>query len=107
MTKGSGQLKVKWRAKKAECKKYEYCMHCKGMFLRPELWRHMRRCSSKTDDQEHQGRHRVLGLAFTMKTACSSAVNDGVLKMLSRMHDDDIASLIRNDFCLLRYAETL
>lgn len=40
LQKGRGQLKVKRRAKKVEYKKYEYCIHCKGMFLRPELWRH-------------------------------------------------------------------
>ncbi|KAK0144276.1 hypothetical protein N1851_017362 [Merluccius polli] len=44
LKKGSGQLKVKRSTKKVECKKYEYCIHCKGMFLLPELWRHMKRC---------------------------------------------------------------
>ncbi|XP_059907777.1 uncharacterized protein LOC132457539 isoform X2 [Gadus macrocephalus] len=107
LKKGSGQLKVKRRAKKVESKKYEYCIHCKGMFLRPELWRHMKRCSSKPEEQEHQGRKRVLGLAAAIDSASSSTVENGVLKMLSRMHDDDIASVIRNDFCLLRYADTL
>ncbi|XP_032365342.1 uncharacterized protein LOC116680314 isoform X3 [Etheostoma spectabile] len=107
LKKGSGQLKVKRRAKKVECKKYEYCIHCKGMFLRPELWRHMKRCSSKPEEQDHQGRKRVLGLASAIQSACSSTVDDGVLKMLSHMHDDVIASVIRNDFCLLRYADTL
>lgn len=107
LNKGSGQLKVKRRSKKAECKKYEYCVHCKGMFLRPELWRHMKRCSSKPESMEHNGRRRVLGLASAIQSACSSSLNDGVLKMLSRMHDDDIASVIRNDFCLLRYADAL
>lgn len=47
----------------------------------------------------------MLGLASAIQSACSSTVNDGVLKMLSRMHDDDIASVIRNDFCLLWYAD--
>lgn len=72
---------MKRRAKKAKCKKYEYCIHCKGMFLRPELWRHMKKCSSTPEEQERQGRKRVLGLAS--------------------------ASAIRDDFCLLRYADTL
>ncbi|KAK0140187.1 hypothetical protein N1851_022885 [Merluccius polli] len=107
LKKGSGQLKVKRSSKKVECKKYEHCIHCKGMFLRPELWRHMRRCNSKPEQQERQGRKRVLGLASAIQSACSSTVNNGVLKMLSRMHDDVIARVIRNDFCLLRYADTL
>ena len=107
LKKGSGHLKVKRRAKTVDTKKYEYCIHCKGMFLRPELWRHMKRCSSKPEEQEHPGRKRVLGLASAIQSAGSSTVDAGVLKMLSRMHDDDIASVIRNDFCLLRYADTL
>ncbi|KAG1934044.1 hypothetical protein F2P79_020181 [Pimephales promelas] len=73
------------------------------MFLRPELWRHMKR--SKPGDNEH-GRKRVLGLAAVVKSACSSTDN-GVVKMLSRMHDDEIASIVRNDICLLRFAEFL
>jgi hypothetical protein len=67
----------------------------------------VKRCSSKPEEQEHQGRKRVLGLASAIESASSSRVDNGVLKMLSRMHDDDIASVIRNDFCLLRYADTL
>lgn len=67
----------------------------------------MRRCSSKPEDQEHQGRKRVLGVASVVKSACSGIVGDGVLKMLSPMHDDGSASVVCNDFCLLRFAESL
>ncbi len=100
------RVKVK-RTAKGDYKKYEYCLHCKGMFLRAELWRHMRRCPSKPKHHDHQGRKRVLGLAAVVKSTCSSAVEEGVRKMLSRMHDDEIASVVRNDFCLLRFAESL
>lgn len=77
------------------------------MFLRPELWRHMKRCSSKPEEQECQRRKRVLGLASAIESACSSTVNDGVLKILSRIHDKVIASVIRNDFWLPGYGDTL
>ncbi|XP_057183197.1 uncharacterized protein LOC130549867 isoform X3 [Triplophysa rosa] len=102
---GSGSLKVKRKAK-GDSKKYEYCIHCKGMFLRHELWRHMKRCSSKPGDSEHHGRKYVLGLAALVKASCSSTEN-GVLKMISHMHDDEISTVVRNDFCLLRFAESL
>ena len=75
LKKGSGHLKVKRRAKTVDSKKYEYCIHCKGMFLRPELWRHMKRCSSKPEEQEHPGRKRVLGLASAIQSAGSSTVD--------------------------------
>lgn len=104
---GSGSLKVKRRGKD-DLKTYEYCIHCQGMFSQTELWRHMRRCSSKLEDQVGvKGRQRVLGLASAVKSACSSTANEGVLKMLSHLQNDDIASLVRNDFCLLQYAESL
>ncbi len=93
---GAGSLKVKRRSK-GDYQKYEYCLHCKGMFLRAELWRHIKRCPSKPTDHDHQGRKRILGLAAVVKSTCSSAGEEGVLKMLSRMHDDEIASVIRND----------
>ena len=38
LEKGSGSLKVERRAK-GEDNAYEYCIHCRGMFLRTELWR--------------------------------------------------------------------
>ncbi|XP_058490677.1 uncharacterized protein LOC131463043 isoform X1 [Solea solea] len=106
LNSGSGSLKVKRKARN-EHKKYEYCIHCKGMFVRTELWRHMRRCSSKPEDREVEGRKRVLCVATFIKSVSSGTVGNGLLKMLSRMHDDDIASVIRNDFCLLRFAESL
>ncbi|XP_042610359.1 uncharacterized protein LOC122143828 [Cyprinus carpio] len=102
---GSGSLKVKRKAK-GDVKNYEYCIHCKGMFLRTELWRHMKRCSDEHGDSERHGRKRVIGLAALVKSACSST-EDGVLKMLSRMHDDEISDVVRNDFSLLRFAESL
>ncbi|XP_013855169.1 uncharacterized protein LOC106510978 [Austrofundulus limnaeus] len=66
LKKGRGSLKVK-RAAKSE-KKYEYCIHCKGMFLRKELWRHMRRCSCKPEEEQHSGKKRVLSLAAIIKS---------------------------------------
>lgn len=105
LKKGSGSLKVKRRSK-GEDNRYEYCIHCRGMFLRSELWRHMKRCSSKPEIHEHQGQKRVVGLASAVKLF-SSTVDSGVFKMLSRGHNDEIASVVRNDFCLLRFAESL
>lgn len=102
---GSGSLKVKRKAK-GDNKNYEYCIHCKGMFLRTELWRHMKRCSSKPGDKEYHGRKRVLDLAALLKSTCSST-EDGVRKMLSHMHNDEISDIVHNDICLLRYAESL
>lgn len=76
LKKGSGSLKVKRRTKGEF--NYEYCIYCMGMFLRPELWRHMKRCSSNPKDNHGhrepriQGRKRVLGLASVVKSVTQS-----------------------------------
>lgn len=106
LKKGCGSLKVKRKAN-GENKTYEYCIHCRGMFLRSELWRHMRRCSSNPEGQdEHNGQKRVLGLTASVMSY-SGTMDDGVLKMLSHGHNDEIASVVQNDFCLLRFAQSL
>ncbi|MEQ2241604.1 hypothetical protein ILYODFUR_026990, partial [Ilyodon furcidens] len=107
LRKGRGSLKVKRVAKSDKCK-YEYCIHCKGMFLRKELWRHMRRCSFNIEEEEKgNGKKRILGLASILKSSSLGTVENDVLKLLSRMHDDDITCVIRNDVCLLRFVESL
>ncbi|XDV25571.1 hypothetical protein PO909_029471 [Leuciscus waleckii] len=47
LKKGTGELKVKRCSIKQNSKTYEYCVYCQGMFVRKELWRHMKRCSAK------------------------------------------------------------
>nr|XP_017211328.1 uncharacterized protein LOC100149643 isoform X3 [Danio rerio] len=72
LKKGSGALKVKRHSVKQASNKYTYCVYCRGMFIRQELWRHMRNCSAKRDHQETLG---ALGLAEVAKAAfpvCSS-----------------------------------
>ncbi|KAA0721433.1 hypothetical protein E1301_Tti023675 [Triplophysa tibetana] len=53
-----------------------------GMFVRQELWRHMKRCQSKPamSDESAGGRHRVLTIAAVAKSAFSGQVDDGLMK---------------------------
>lgn len=104
LKKGTGVLKVKRCSIKQDSKTYEYCVYCHGMFVRKELWRHMKRCSAKRENHEnHHGRKRVLGLAAVAKPAFSGTVSDGVLKLLGSLRDDEIASVVRSDPCLLQF----
>ncbi|XP_051949039.1 uncharacterized protein LOC127620015 isoform X3 [Xyrauchen texanus] len=112
LKKGEGSLKVKRRAvQKSESvhKKYEYCVYCKGMFVRKDLWRHMRRCKSKLvkTDKPSGGRHRVLSIAAVAKSAFSARFEDGLLRMIGCMNDDEIGRVVRNDFGLLEFAQSL
>ncbi|XP_016118944.1 uncharacterized protein [Sinocyclocheilus grahami] len=111
LKKGEGTLKVKRRAVKRTGlihNNYEYCLHCKGMFVRQELWRHMRRCKCKPAKKHAatEGRERILGIAGVAKSAFSGKIDDGLMKLLSHMNEDEIARVVRNDFGLLQFAQS-
>lgn len=89
-------------------KKYNYCIHCKGMYLQTRLRNHMEKCPSKPKETEHQGRQPELSLESVVTSACSNAVSEnGLLKILGHMHDDDIARALSSDFCLDRFSKSL
>ena len=93
LKKGEGTLKVKRRAFKntgSTQKTYEYCLYCKGMFLRNELWRHMRGCKSKPAkiDKATEGRQRVLTIAAVAKSCFSGKTEEGLMKILSKMNEE-------------------
>lgn len=105
---GEGALKIK-RAPKRKCdsKQFVHCMYCKGMFVRRDLWRHLRRCSSKpASDSEKQGRRRVLGLASMAESSFSQHISQGVWKLLGVMKQDDISAVVKNDLSILQLAQS-
>lgn len=69
----------------------------------------MKRCQSKPamSDESAGGRHRVLTIAAVAKSASSGQVDDGLMKVLSQMNDDEIPRVVRNDFGLLQFAQSL
>ncbi|XP_063049487.1 uncharacterized protein LOC134443885 isoform X2 [Engraulis encrasicolus] len=106
---GKGALKVKRRSnvKNSSVGIYEYCMHCKGMFCRKELWRHMRRCALKPDDDDPgQGQERVMRLAAAQNTA-SQPISNEVWSLLGKMHKDKVYATVRNEHYLLQFAQSL
>ncbi|XP_076587412.1 uncharacterized protein LOC143321144 isoform X2 [Chaetodon auriga] len=110
MSNHGGPLKVKRRTGRSEvsvnAKMYVHCTFCKGMFVRKELWRHSRRCSSKTQT-EASGKSKVLALADMAESTCSQAISAGVWKVLGNMRKDNIGSVVRNDFLILQLAQSL
>ncbi len=105
---GEGALKIK-RAPKRKCdsKQFVHCMYCRGMFVRRDLWRHLRRCSSKpASASENQGRRRVLGLASMAESSFSQHISQGVWKLLGVMKQDDISAVVKNDLSILQLAQS-
>lgn len=106
ISKGCGTLKVRQHTK-SKNSNYEYCIHCKALYSHRDLWRHMKICKMKPENEVAEGKQKVLGIASALKFAIDHTFDHGPLKMLSRMHDNSIASVVRNDFYLMRYAESL
>ncbi|XP_057692100.1 uncharacterized protein LOC130915906 isoform X1 [Corythoichthys intestinalis] len=106
----SGSLKVRRRAGSSKVsensKRYVHCTYCKGMFLRKELWRHTKRCPLKKKTEDHQ-RSKVLSLADMAESTSCHTISTGVWKVLGKMRQDDIGSVVRNDFIILQLAQSL
>ncbi|KAM9495718.1 uncharacterized protein Hap1MRO34_020027 isoform 2-T3 [Clarias gariepinus] len=107
-----GPLKVKRRPGRSEikvrAKTYVHCVYCKGLFVRKELWRHTRRCPSKmSSESEATGKAKVLVLADLSESTFSQAISPEVWKILGNMKNDDISSVVRNDFLILQLSQCL
>ncbi|KAM9426035.1 uncharacterized protein KZ484_015772 isoform 2-T2 [Pholidichthys leucotaenia] len=101
LTSGTGMLKFKRKPKKKyDPKECVHCVYCRGLFIRHDLWRHIRNCQLRQDDTGPV-RHRVLSLA-TMKWG---PISHGVRKLLSRMRKDLISTTVCSDNCILQLAQ--
>lgn len=58
ISKGSGTLRVRRRIK-SKSTNYEYCIHCKAMYSRRDLWRHMRICKMKPKNEDAEGKQKL------------------------------------------------
>lgn len=111
LKEGTGQLKVKKKPKaEAVAGNFIHCMYCQGMYIRKELWRHVRRCPCKPENEDldkEPGRTKVLGLAVAQQSVSCQQISSGVWKLLSVMKQDEVASVVRNDFSIIQFAQSL
>ncbi|XP_057187527.1 uncharacterized protein LOC130552880 isoform X2 [Triplophysa rosa] len=112
MTNKNGPLKVRRRPVRSEIglrtETYVHCVYCRGLFVRKELWRHTRRCPSKIfSESEATGKANVLVLADIAESTFSQAISPEVCEMLADMKNDDISSVVRNDFLILQLSQCL
>lgn len=108
----SGPLKVRRRPVRSEiklsAKTYVHCIYCKGLFVRKDLWRHTRRCPSKSfPESKVTGKAKVLVLADITESTFSQAISPEVWKILAKMKNDDVSSVARNDFLILQLSQCL
>lgn len=108
LTSGSGLLKLRRKSKKEyDSKDYVHCMYCQALYLRRDLWRHVRICSLKpAEANAGSGRTRVLSMASMAESTLCQQISPGVWKMLTAMKSDDISAAVRSDFCILQLAQS-
>lgn len=81
---------------------YIHCMYCQALYLRRDLWRHVKKCSSKPVEANSEiGRKKVLSLASMNESALCQQISPGVWKMLAVMKADEITATVRSDYSIL------
>lgn len=79
---------------RCEPKDFAHCPYCKGMFVRCNLWRHVRRCSGEVPTPPRKALV-VPTFPFAVK------------EMLSVMKQDKVTSVVQSDFLLAHLALNL
>ena len=105
---GSGTLiPCQTTVKSVKSTDYMHCINCEAMLKRKSLWRHMSRCRlAQKCSATKPGKSRIQSLC-----AFAQPVPDGVSRKLwelvSTMHQDEVANIIKKEKSILRFGEHL
>lgn len=103
---GTGLIKVVRKPKEDfDTQNFENCMYCKGLYMRKELWKHVRRCMSNPERDIPKTSKSVLGLAALAECPHLKTISEDVKRMLCDMHQDEVAQTVRNDEYVLKLAQ--
>nr|XP_046274081.1 uncharacterized protein LOC124074833 isoform X2 [Scatophagus argus] len=105
-----GELKVRRRKSNmsVSAETFALCLFCKAMYSRKDMWRHMRKCSSrKSSTPSARGRSKVLALVAAAESTDPEEVSSELQKILKTMKKDEITSVVMNDPHILQLARCL
>ncbi|KAF5896228.1 uncharacterized protein DAT39_014070, partial [Clarias magur] len=106
LVNGTGLIKVRKRPKyDIDTQNYEYCMYCKGLYMRKELWKHVKRCLSNPEGDRQKKSRSVSGVTALWQSPHLKNISEDVKKMLCDLHQDEVAKTIRNDEYVLKLAQ--
>ncbi|XP_053366560.1 uncharacterized protein LOC128536361 isoform X2 [Clarias gariepinus] len=106
LVNGTGLIKVKRSPKyNIDTQNFEYCMYCKGLYLRKELWRHVKRCLSNPESDRRRNSRSVSGVMALSRCPHLKNISEDVKKMLCDLHQDEVAETVRNDEYVLKLAQ--
>ncbi|KAK2905452.1 hypothetical protein Q8A67_007251 [Cirrhinus molitorella] len=103
--KGHGQMIACYRPKKAKnTKDFIHCAYCQGLYNKRSLWKHIKNCPLKPENDNPQGRKRVRSFC-ALKTPVGLEVSKDFKKILSFMNYDDVSCTIHSDTCIMQLGE--
>ncbi|XP_053726500.1 uncharacterized protein LOC128762333 [Synchiropus splendidus] len=104
---GKGQLAVRKRPRiPAPAEDFLHCLHCRGLFLKKSLSRHMKQCPEKNDKDSRVGRKRIASRCV-LEVLDNVSLSEGFKGILSQMIYDDVTRTVLNDKIILQFGEQL
>ncbi|XP_029700999.1 uncharacterized protein isoform X2 [Takifugu rubripes] len=106
LEKNSGMLKISRRSKKRfSTKELRSCPYCKAMHKRKHVWQHAARCVLRPMCAA-QDKTKVQS-TFPAESPFQETLPANVWRLLFMMQQDDVTSVVQNDFLLLKLAQSL
>lgn len=106
---GEGTLVVKQRPKVAgRAKDFLPCLHCHGLFVKRNLFKHMRSCPENRQNEKEPdfGRKRIASKCVLASVDCESrGISDVARSILSDMIYDDVTRAVMDDRIILQFGE--
>ncbi|KTG38795.1 hypothetical protein cypCar_00042030 [Cyprinus carpio] len=103
--KGHGEMVACYRPKKSKnATEFIHCIYCQGLYNKHSLWKHVKNCPLKPQEDAPQGRKRVRALC-ALKTPVGFEVSNGFKKILSVMNYDEVSRTIHSDTSVMQLGE--
>ncbi|XP_033974203.1 uncharacterized protein LOC117472878 isoform X2 [Trematomus bernacchii] len=104
---GKGQLAARKRPSQTKkAKDFLHCLHCRGLFLRKPMYRHMKVCPERVKNETVFGRKNIASRC-ALQTLGDLSITDGFRNILSDMIYDDVTQTAMEDEVLLQFGELM
>ncbi|XP_076739147.1 uncharacterized protein LOC101480133 isoform X1 [Maylandia zebra] len=102
-TSGAGEMVACRRPNTATgSEDYRHCKFCQGLYARNCLWRHVRRCPQRFNEEAPSGQRRM-----HLQLPKPDQVHEAVWKIACEMNQDDISFVVTSERDILSLGESL
>ncbi|XP_039463806.1 uncharacterized protein LOC116330566 [Oreochromis aureus] len=104
---GEGTLVVRQRPKVlGQARDFLPCLHCHGLFVKRNLFKHMRTCPAKSKIEKDIGKKRIASMCVLATLDCEDrGISDVARGILNEMIYDDVTRAVMDDRILLQFGE--